>query len=785
MKSRWGWILIAAAGLARATPAAAELPWSWAPAFTKASAPGLTQLHGALVGLTLKDLGVPVSNVRWTSEGIEIAIESGAVWLEPEVDGVRPGAYFEGKATVKFSPSARLAKGDMNFWFGQEGLESVALDRAYFFTTREKNPLEELGGTGAPSVNLPDPARYLECKKTFRQLGLQPLSIFLNRAGRSKNAALVLLPLPLVRTSQSPYAALLYAFDPNEEDAVQLAAFAHEDVVSEPTLKHFFWSLVRARSATGGWQPAARVTEYVSDLGMPKKLTTTDLATTLRLTPSAGVRALALTLNPRMEVSAVEGAGGAALPFTQWGFLGSAPNPDPVLLVDLGTMAAEGQPLEIKVRAAGPMFDAFGSNWVLADEDTWYPQLDDQERHDYELTVHVPKSLVVAAPGKKLQDDVAEGVRTARFRTTRPQKRVSLYLGPFEIVPGQADNTKLEVYSDRNRPSAVVGYDTFMDMEVVAQGTSKNDVDYSRQELENAIKIFNRILGPLDLAELRVAATPTDHGRGFEGLLLLSKFGGFSSNDSRADLFRAHEVAHLWWGNMVGSRHWPEDRWLDESFAEYMAMEFYTLRFKKPEQTRTWMQQQWIKPILDATKTPIRTLDGQSRRVRSSELRPLIDGTQNVYTKGPLVIHMLRNLFVVFKKSDEPFWTMLQEFLEKNKGKPVSTDEFIAATEAKLGGAIPWFWDQWLYGSELPTIKWSATTQADGKEWVVTVDAQQEGTAFSLVLPIYVELPDGRKARQFLDLSKPTGRSVMRVPAKPKSISVNDNFEVLAMVEKE
>jgi aminopeptidase N len=384
-----------------------------------------------------------------------------------------------------------------------------------------------------------------------------------------------------------------------------------------------------------------------------------------------------------------------------------------------------------------------------------------------------------------VSDEVAGGVRTARFRTAKPQRRSTLYIGTFEVIEGEADGTKVEVYSDRNRSSTTVAYDEFMEMPVEVRGTSKADIDYSRQEIENAIKVYKKILGPLDLETLRVASTPTGHGRGFEGLLLLSKFGGFDSDNSAADLFRAHEVAHLWWGNVVDPVDWVEDRWLGESFAEYVAMEFYSIRFAKPEKTREWMRQQWVRPVLDAPREPVQSIDGTKRRVRSSQLRPLIDGTQNVYTKGPLVIHMLRNLVVLFNGNDQKFWELLQGFLEDNKGKQVSTQDFIAATEKKLGGQIGWFWDEWLYGSDLPHVRWSSKTSQDGKDWIVVVDAKQEGTAFQLPIPIYVELADGRRMRQYLNLSGPTGRAVVKAPSKPKNVTMNDNFEVLAFIEKE
>lgn len=701
------------------------------------------------------------------------------------MDGVRPGAYFEGRATVRFTPMGRRAKSGMTFWFGREQLEPTAISRAYFFTLRGPDLAQQLGLTAAPAVPLSEGAGYDECKRAFRQLGLRPLHAFLNRDGRSRGTTFVVFPLEATRRSGSSDALMLYAFDPALKNAVVLSAGGHAEVAEDPRIRYFFFPLIRDRSATRRWEPQGRVHSYANRLSMPKRLTSTDLETTIRFTPGAGTRALELTLNPRLKVSAVTRPDGAALPFAQWAFVGDGVNPDPTVVVDLQTAPPAGQELSITVAGAGPLFDAFGPNWVLADEDNWYAQLDDPEGAEYELVIEVPKIQVPVAPGQKLSDEVVEGVRTVRYRTTRPQKRSTLYVGPFEIIKGEADGTQVEVYSDRHRPEAVVGYDEFMGMEITSKGTSKADVDYSRQEIENALKVYKKILGPIDLEVLRVASTPTGHGRGFEGLLLLSKFGGFDSDDSRADLFRAHEVAHLWWGNQVDVLDWREDRWLGESFAEYVAMEFYTIRFKDPAKTREWMQQKWVQPVLGATREPVSTLDGQRRRVRSSELRPLVDGTQNVYTKGPLVIHMLRNLFVVLQGSDEKFWELLQDFLEQHKGGFVTTEEFIDAAEIKLGGKIPWFWDQWLYGSELPHVRWSQTTEQQGQQWLVTVEARQEGTAFSLPVPVYVELSDGRRARQFLDLSGATGRTVLKVPAKPKSVSVNDNFEVLAFIEKE
>ena len=764
----------------------AQADYTWYPRFTAESDPALQKLHGAI---GMSDLGgtkgIPVTDLRWSQGSFELRMRSGAIWLEPGIDGASTGVYFEGDGTVRYSPAGAQPKGVLTFWFGTPALTEATVKRAYLFLPGT-DILRTLGAQGEPTVPQPNPAGYLECKSIVRQLGLGPSHAFLNREGRSKGAAWAVLPVDQLRTSRNESAALVYSFDPGRRETVMLQALGSDALAPEGPFKYLAWTLVRERPKAASFQPAAKVQVYSTRLEMPERLSSLRAETTIRMTPAEGVRGLALTLSPRLRVSEVLGPGGQRLPHAQWTFLGDRPNPDSTLLVDLGPAATPGAEMELVVRSSGSIFEAAGAEWRLAEEDHWYPSVDVFESSLFELFVSVPKKQRAVAPGEKISEEVVGDVRSYHYRTTVPQRGSTFYCGAFDVHQGTVDKTKVEVYRDRNAPAANLTQvaDPEMGIENLPTVGGYSEAKFMLQEVENAVLTFNRILLPLELPSLRVASTPTSHGRGFQGLLLLSR-GGFRSDLSLADLFRAHEVAHMWWGNLSEPRDWPEDRWLSESFAEYSAMEFYKLRFKKPEEARNWMYQAWVKPVLEASKEPQKTLTGQVRRVRSSEMRPLADGTQNVYTKGPLVLHQLRNLFVLFKGNDNGFWELLQDFLEQNRGELVTTQDFITATETKLGGQITWFWDQWLYGSELPEVRWTHTVAQQGSEWVVTVDARQIGTAYQLPIPVYVELEKGKRARAFLNLSGATGRAQVKVPAKPRSVSLNDNYEVLASVQKE
>ena len=61
--------------------------------------------------------------------------------------------------------------------------------------------------------------------------------------------------------------------------------------------------------------------------------------------------------------------------------------------------------------------------------------------------------------------------------------------------------------------------------------------------------------------------------------------------------------------------------------------------------------------------------------------------------------------------SDENFWMALQDYLIDYKYQRSSTQEFIDLVERHLGGEMPWFWDQWLYGTRIPSVAWSKTVE--------------------------------------------------------------------------
>lgn len=766
------WLLIVSGFVASVAHGADA--WRWHAGFTDASAPELREIHAAIhdSDLGAARLGVPVADRHFLVGSFDLYMISGTIYQEPDVQGYPAGAFFTGQATVTFSPDSAKARNDMLRLLGREQMVDFPVNSAYLFTLRGGTVAEQLGIDVEPTVPFEGSATYPTAKLALRQLGMELLSAFLNRDGRSKDAVYVLFAPEMIRTSGESDAHMLFAHDAAAREPEALSVFGHSSAIldpgarrflkANPSFKYQFFPLAWTRRAPGdAFVPAAQVETYATDLTIGRG-TDVEARTTIRLTPTPGSPALVFDLTPRLEVTSVTDTAGGALPFAQWKHLLDQPNLDDRLVVDLAQRLPAGQPTEIHVVSKGPLFDPGDALNQLAEEDIWYPQIDETDGALHELNVSVPKNMRAVAAGRLLSEEVVEGRRNYRFATSRPSKYASLYAGPYDVHTAKADKTAVELFYVPN----AVGYE---------------NPKFAAEEVANAVKVFNRILAfPLDVDHLRAAATPTSHGRGFEGLLLLSQYLATSSDVSSADLFRAHEVAHQWWGHVVQTRDWPEDRWLSEAFAEYCAMEYYQIRFEKPARTREQMRQNWISPLFKTSEWDVVNLTGAQTSVSTAEMAPLIDGTANVYTKGPLVLHMLRYLFQVQQKDDSGFWTLLQDFLQKYQYQEVGTREFMQLTEQALQGRLDWFWEQWIYGTQIPVVQWSHTLERNEKgEWVLTVEVQQKDTAFIVPIPIYLQMPGGKTLTTPLVMRGQTGTARAVMAEKPSKVSLNDNYEAL------
>src|SRR5262249_12362269 len=107
---------------------------------------------------------------------------------------------------------------------------------------------------------------------------------------------------------------------------------------------------------------------------------------------------------------------------------------------------------------------------------------------------------------------------------------------------------------------------------------SEADREKTIATIADALAIYEQKFGPYPLDTLSVATTRYGFAQGFLGFVTLADgivqgiaLDGTDALDQRRIV--AHELAHQWWGNLVG---WARDGdvWLSESLANYSASIF-------------------------------------------------------------------------------------------------------------------------------------------------------------------------------------------------------------------
>lgn len=175
----------------------------------------------------------------------------------------------------------------------------------------------------------------------------------------------------------------------------------------------------------------------------------------------------------------------------------------------------------------------------------------------------------------------------------------------------------------------------------------------------------------------------------------------------------AHEISHMWWGNMVTEEDWPEI-WLAEGFA-------------------TYCQCLWEGYSVGSEAYDEMILSTMNSYLNSGELFPIVPADDywcfTTYNKGASVLHMLR--FVI---GDTIFFDALKLYLSDNAYGSTTTEDLIASFETVYGSDLNWFFDTWVYDWAYPDYNYSWNTFQTGSNWDITIYLDQE----QVVGPVFV-----------------------------------------------
>ncbi|QOJ01588.1 MAG: M1 family metallopeptidase [Phycisphaeraceae bacterium] len=413
----------------------------------------------------------------------------------------------------------------------------------------------------------------------------------------------------------------------------------------------------------------------------------------------------------------------------------------------------------------------------------WFPCHDyPNERVTTEIVATVPAGFEVCSNGR-LVNKVTEGGRTTfHWLQDKPHVYylVSVVVGQFSIL----NLARPEEPADMRWPR-----DGRFRLPVTAYVPIGKETQASRS-LRSTVEMIPFFEGFFDEPypwDKYATVLVRGFGGGMENTSATTMYDGLADQvDGSGEGIIAHELAHQWMGDLVTCRGWAH-LWINEGWATYSEA--------------LWEEHKSGGKVGDAELADKAYLGAVVRILREQRVRnrgslpgaiPMVSNryanpdtpfskADNVYSKGAVVLHMLRE-----KLGTEAFTRGTRLFIDRHKFGLADTDDFRRALESASGLALERFFEQWCLRPGLPRLDVELTY--DGASGTLTVSARQtqkidrENPAYDLDLPVRIAFEDG--TFEMVRFRSDTAEAVRTYPlrASPSDVVVDPRASTLAAV---
>jgi hypothetical protein len=747
-------------------------------------------------------LTVPPGGIRWEREGASWSLDSGRIWLaEPAANGAITGFVFEGRGRFRMAVPDPVELAQLRRFARRPDLQAID----------EPITALVLRASGELPVPIPAAAGGFKENKLARERHEHWLTQWLNDVDARIVAAFHTPGDRYLRVDARTESLgwLAFDFDARRLEEIRLESFNAGYKYPETWL-----SLKRTKDCkdnkdckdSRGPGPCSRcsplgpfrsidiehadIVADVTEAGRDEDLFKGRFQVGLRFTGlRAGEQALLFYLHPFAKVISIT-EDGRPVPFIRDHVGGRKSIIDNrvyddsmVVLLDRPIVPGEARTLRFE-------YELELTNYVHSR--AWYPDsegdetfLTDPHTARIELTArkkHTLRSMGRQEPSEPLPDGRSHGV----WVVDHPVKMVTFsFAEKFHEESAKVEGApEVRCFGSR--------------VEVSRRSRFAEVARDVAESLAYFGKLFDAPLPLIPPDPIYVTSIDARHGQSFDGFIHLPEQSFDLLGPGLAELFRAHEVAHQWWGHRVGAATY-RDAWLGEAFAEYSAMMF--VRDTVPdgaklfdEILRTYNDEQ-NGSIKSGFSKFARFEVNLANRAHGDRIGPIGHGwrantgevptaySSLVYGKGALVLHMLRGLLAEATGSDQAFVDVLRTFLREHQGGVVSTADFAAAVAQRVPGDWTWFFDQWVERAEVPTYRWSYSVA--GNTATLKVRQSDVPPGFRMPVPVRVELADGSSVERTVRVDAMEESFELTFDRKPRSMVFNPGYAVLAKVNKD
>ena len=559
-----------------------------------------------------------------------------------------------------------------------------------------------------------------------------------------------------------------------------------------------------------------------------------DATATIQVRAETGkARILAFELSRALTVDRVTGEHGEPLEFFQnegMTLRERSTRGNDYLYVVLSAVPSQNQELTLRFHYHGNVIEDAGNGVLFVGaRESWYPHLGDpSEFAPYELTIRWPRKLRLVATGAKLDEHEDGEFRVGHWKTEKPTAVAGFNLGEYATSSVTSGGHAVDVYANheleanlRNRlqaspaegipiPSHAAGAPSAR-LALALPTLTPSPADALKQlgkEIDASVHFYETFSGPFPFHNLSVSQIPGTFGQGWPGLLYVSTLSFLSpeaqqraglspsSQEHFTELVPYHEVAHQWWGNVVGWSSY-RDQWIDEAISNYLALLFADTRGNPEHALRLWLsryRRQLTEKSLDSNE-PAGDIGALTLGVRLNSSKSPSAYERVVYSKGSWIIHMLREMLRQpgVKQPDARFTALLQKLVTKYAYRALSTQELQHEVESVItpsmdlenSRSMDWFFDEWVRGAGIPHYRVEFAVHRDETGYTVRGKLFQTGVprSFLASVPLYAT---GNSGRSFLGNVVAGGSETsfrFRTSGPPHKILIDPQMTLLCTTE--
>jgi hypothetical protein len=770
---------------------------------------------------------VTVNNVDLKRDAATFHLRSGQICFVTAVQGKVTGAVFVGDGVLILGPPLGVERASLKLLTKEDDFSESFNKMVLRFTDNTYDELKKAGSSASAGC---DPGVLHDSQEAMRHnhmlkwnlearllqdvLGTQPGGFFMAFVHGKKYNDKEIFAIdphgaPGLIHSVAPEEVEFLTYDENK-----LGTWAAFHLSSE----------YKAGTATGSQKNSVIQIEHQQlDTDIEKSANLKGKAATTFVAKSSGLRVIPLALQGTLRVQGVTGADGQALPFIQ-----EDKHDDSDYSVILPKALAAGDRYTISTTYSGKeaVSNEGGGNYFPIARDNWYPNAANSafgEFTTYDMTFHIPKGMKMAATGTMVSESNDSGQNVTTWKSEAPQTVAGFNFGRFKMEQVKIPNPEFLVQSFANEepPSWVSGLQHAVNQDLptesqrglpqVALG-NMNTTQLLKKALADgqvSVELYNNFFGPPLFKRVAMTQqTSCGFGQSWPELVWIPMCYFFDTTVRHSlgldfgdrgywKIVTPHEVAHQWWGHTVGFGSY-RDQWMSEGFSDLSASLFVQLVEKNPKKfNEFWNDEREL--LLEKDRMGFRAIDAGpvTMGYRMSNSRTGGDLTRRlIYPKGAYILHMIRMMMWDRKTGDQDFKAAMHDFVSTYSGKAATTEDFKAEIEKHMNADMDldgnhkmnWFFDEYVYGTGVPTYKFDYSFDKDSSGDVVfglKVTQSNVDDSFRMIVPIYLELGDGKAVMLGRARMKGNTSVEQKVPMKglkdkPRRAMINYYNDVLA-----